>query len=383
MPGPASRSVILIRASALLAGIAIATSLAASALAADAPEPSAAASMVSELGLRGAPGPVRERGGCPPPREILVAPTLHGDLPRLQQVAPEVRFIEVSDSTPAGELAGADAAIGICDEKILQAAPHLQWLQLLTVGAERCVRQPLIRERRPLLTNMQRIAGASMAEHVMGMMLILSHHLDYFLAQQARGHWAREADHYPQPVELKTKTLLVVGLGGIGTEVAKRAYAFGMRVTAPRASGAPGPDYVSYVGSPDELLKLASDADVIVNCTPLTPQTAGLFDREFFGVTKPSAYFINVGRGGSVVTADLIAALRAGRIAGAGLDVTDPEPLPVDSALWHMKNVIITPHMSGNSPLTADMLLAVLVENLRRYIGGEPMLSVVDIERGY
>src|SRR3984957_2656504 len=126
MPGPASRSVILIRASALLAGIAIATSLAAGALAADTPEPSAAAPMVSELGLQVAPAPVRERGGWHPPREILVAPTLHGALPRLQQVAPEVRFIEVSDSTPAGELAGADAAIGICDEKILQAAPHIQ-----------------------------------------------------------------------------------------------------------------------------------------------------------------------------------------------------------------------------------------------------------------
>jgi phosphoglycerate dehydrogenase-like enzyme len=383
MAVPASRSVILIHASALLAGFAIATSLAASGSTADAPEPSAAASMVSDLGLRLATAPVRERSGWRPPREILVAPALHGDLPRLQQVAPEVRFVEVSDSTPAGELAGADAAIGLCDGRILQAAPHLQWLQLLTVGAERCVQQPLIRERRPLLTNMQRIAGASMAEHVMGMMLILSHHLDYFLAQQRRAHWAREADHYPQPVELKGKNLLVVGLGGIGTEVAKRAYAFGMRVTATRASGAPGPDYVSYVGSPDELLKLASDADVIVNCTPLTPQTAGLFNREFFGVTKPSAYFINVGRGGSVVTADLIAALRAGRIAGAGLDVTDPEPLPADSALWHLKNVIITPHMSANSPLTGDMLLAVLVENLRRYVGGEPMLSVVDIERGY
>jgi phosphoglycerate dehydrogenase-like enzyme len=339
--------------------------------------------MISDLGLRVASAPVRERSGWHPPRVILVAPALHGDLPRLQQVAPEARFIEVSAGAPAAELAGADAAIGICDEKTLRAAPHLQWLQLLTVGAEHCVQQPLIRERRPLLTNMQRIAGASMAEHVMGMMLILSHHLDYFLAQQARGHWAGDADDYPQPVELKGKTLLVVGLGGIGTEVAKRAYAFGMRVVATRASGAPGPDYVSYVGSPDELLKLASDADVIVNCTPLTPQTAGLFNREFFGVTKPAAYFINVGRGGSVVTADLIAALRAGRIAGAGLDVTDPEPLPADSALWHMKNVIITPHMSANSPLTGDMLLAVLVENLRRYVGGEPMLSVVDIERGY
>lgn len=383
MAGLFSRPGVVIKPGPLFACFAIATSLAATGSTADSPEPSPAASMVSELGLRAAATPVRERSGWRPPREILLAPALHADLPRLQQVAPEARLIEVSAATPAGALAGADAAIGICDQKTLQAAPHLQWLQLLTVGAERCVQLPLIRERRPLITNMQRVAAASMAEHVMGMMLILSHHLDYFLAQQARGHWASEADHYPQPVELKGKTVLVVGLGGIGTEVAKRAYAFGMRVIATRASGAPGPDYVSYVGSPDELLKLASDADVVVNCTPLTPQTAGLFNREFFAATKPSAYFINVGRGGSVVTADLVAALRAGRIAGAGLDVTDPEPLPADNALWHMQNVVITPHMSGNSPMTDDMLLTVLVENLRRYVGGEPMLSVVDIDRGY
>ena len=382
MPGRSSTVVILMNATALFACLAIGTSLAGTDPGAPQP-PEAAASIVNDLGLRAAADPVRERAGWQPPREILVVAQLHAYLPRLQQVAPQVRFIEVSNSAAAGEFADADAAIGTCDEKILQAAPHVQWIQLLTVGAERCVQQPFIRERRPLITNMQRVAAASMAEHVMGMMLVLSHHLDYFLRQQARGHWASEADNYPQPVELKGKTLLVVGLGGIGSEVAKRAYAFGMRVTATRASGTGGPDYVSYVGSPDELLRLARDADVIVNCTPLTPQTTAMFNNEFFSVTKPSAYFINVGRGRSVVTTDLIAALRAGRIAGAGLDVIDPEPLPANNALWHMRNVIITPHMSGNSPMSADMGLAVLVENLRRYVGGEPMLSVVDIDRGY
>jgi phosphoglycerate dehydrogenase-like enzyme len=383
MPRPPSGPIIAVNATALLACFAIGAALAANGPTAPVPEPAAAVSIVSELGLRVAAEPVRERSGWQPPQEILVAPELHSDLPRLKQVAPQVRFVEFSPGVAAGEFADADAIIGSCDQKILQAAPHAQWIQLLVVGVERCVQQPLILERRPLITNMQRVPGASMAEHVMGMMLILSHHLDYFLRQQARGHWATGADHYPEPGELKGKTVLVVGLGGVGTEVAKRAYAFGMRVTATRASAAAAPDYVSYVGSPDELLKLATDADVIVNCTPLTPQTARLFNRQFFDATKPSAYFINVGRGGSVVTADLIAALRAGRIAGAGLDVTDPEPLPADSALWHMKNVVITPHMSGNSPLSADMGLAVLVENLRRYIGGEPMLSVVDIDRGY
>jgi phosphoglycerate dehydrogenase-like enzyme len=140
---------------------------------------------------------------------------------------------------------------------------------------------------------------------------------------------------------------------------------------------------VSYVGLPDELLKLARDADFVVNCTPLTPETTGIFNREFFETLKPGAYFISVGRGRSTVTADLIGALKNGRLAGAGLDVVDPEPLPADSALWHLPNVIITPHVSADTSVSQEQRNAVVVENLRRYAAGEPMLSVVDIERGY
>ena len=186
-----------------------------------------------------------------------------------------------------------------------------------------------------------------------------------------------------RPVTISGKTLLVVGLGGIGTDVAQRAHALGMRVTATRASGHEGPAFVSYVGLPDELLKLAADADFIVNTTPLTPQTTGIFNPAFFAAAKPGAYFINVGRGGSVVQADLVAALESGRIAGAGLDVTDPEPLPSGSPLWKMQNVIITPHVSSDSDLGLAARVAVIRENLRRYVAGERMLSEVDLGKGY
>jgi len=187
----------------------------------------------------------------------------------------------------------------------------------------------------------------------------------------------------PRLQDLEGKTVLIVGLGGIGTEVAKRAHAFGMRVTATRASGRTGPDYVSYIGLPDELLALTKDADFVVNCAPLTQQTTGVFNAQFFASMKPSAYFISVGRGRSTVTADLIAALQAQRIAGAALDVTDPEPLPPDNALWRMPHVVITPHVSADTPVADELRIAVVRENLRRYVAGEPMLSVVDIERGY
>jgi phosphoglycerate dehydrogenase-like enzyme len=174
-----------------------------------------------------------------------------------------------------------------------------------------------------------------------------------------------------------------VGLGGIGVEVARRAHAFGMRVVATRASGREGPAFVSYVGLPDELLKLAAEADFVVNTTPLTPATTGLFDAKFFAAVKPGAFFVNVGRGRSVVQPDLIAALKSGRLAGAGLDVTDPEPLPADDPLWKLPNVIITPHVSADSDLGDEVRFAIGVENLRRYVAGERMLSVVDVAKGY
>ena len=148
------------------------------------------------------------------------------------------------------------------------------------------MQQPLVRERHPLLTNLQRTIGPSMAEHVLALMLALSRHLPYFLREQQQAHWA--GDDAPPLADLEGKTVLVVGLGGIGTEVARRAHALGMRVIATRASGRTGPDFVSYVGLPDELLKLAHEADFVVNCAPLTPQTTGIFNRSSLPPSNPA-----------------------------------------------------------------------------------------------
>jgi phosphoglycerate dehydrogenase-like enzyme len=344
--------------------------------------PSAAAPSLSEaLGLQPSPQPVRQRPGWRPPRIVLVSGQLHEELPALQAVAPHVKLIDVSAATPR-EIAAADATIGVCSPEVLAQAKQLRWIQFAAAGVESCLRQPELRERGVLLTNTQRIAGPSMAEHVLMMMLALSRNLPYFERAQQQGRWVKW-EQAPRSADLEGKTLLVVGLGGIGTEVAQRAHALGMRVIATRASGRSGPDYVSYVGLPDELLKLVAEADYVVNCAPLTPQTTGIFNRELFAAMKRSAYFLNVGRGRSAVTADLVAALSGGTIAGAGLDVVDPEPLPSDSPLWQLPNVIVTPHVSANTPLSEEQRAALLRENLRRYVAGEPMLAVVDLERGY
>jgi len=222
-----------------------------------------------------------------------------------------------------------------------------------------------------------------MAEHVIAMMMAFARGLHFYIPERMAGRWTRDLPAPGRMLTLEGKTVLVVGLGGIGTEVARRAHALGMRVVATRASGREGPAFVSYVGLSDELHKLAGEADFIVNTTPLTPATTGMFDAKFFAAARPGAFFLNVGRGKSVVQADLIAALRSGRLAGAGLDVTDPEPLPSDSPLWQMQNVILTPHVSADSDLGNEVRYAIGIENLRRYVAGEKMLSVVDLGKGY
>ena len=339
--------------------------------------------LIERLGLRSADEPVRERPGWKKPKTVVVRGDA-GHVATLEPFAPGVELVAAPTLDDAVSAAAtADAVIGFCDESLLAAGPGIRWLQLPYAGAERCVAIPAIAERNILVTNAQRVYGPEIAEHVLAMMLSLTRGLHRYAEAQARGVWERGLVPEELLWELEGKTLLVVGLGGIGTEVARLGHAMGMRVTATRNSSRSGPEFVAYVGLADELDKLTAEADVVVNATPLTPATRGLFDKAFFANMKDTAYFINVGRGASVVTADLISALNDGGIAGAGLDVTDPEPLPEGHPLWDAANVIITPHISAGSDLRSARLWRVISENLRRYTAGEPMLSVVDVSRGY
>ena len=342
-----------------------------------------ASDLISRFELREAPNPVRERPGWSPPRRIVV----RGDsalVDWLRPAAPGVDLVAAPDRGAAvRSVPGADAVIGFCSARIVAAGTDLKWIQLPSAGAENCVGIPEVRERGILITNAQRIYGPEISEHVMAMLFSFSRGLYRYIPEQREGRWNRGAVPREQLWELDGRTMLVVGLGGIGTEVAQRAHALGMRVVATRRSRRTGPEFVDYVGLADELYDLAGQADVVVNAAPLTPETTGLFDARFFAEMKPTAYFINVARGKSVVTADLVEALESGGIAGAGLDVTDPEPLPAEHRLWRLPNVIITPHVAGQSDRARGRLWLLARENLRRYVAGERMLSVVDVERGY
>lgn len=343
-----------------------------------------ASGVIQHYGLEQGESAVKERTGWRKPKRILVGGFASQMGPALQSAAPGVEFIVAGSPDAQAKMASIDATIGVCSPEVLAAGKSIQWIQLVTAGVENCVSIPAVRERNILVTNMQRIGGPIIAEHVMAMTLAFSRGLDLYIPAQAKGEWNRGGLPNGRVASvIDGKTMLVVGLGGIGSEVARKAHALGMKVTATRASGRTGPDYVSYVGLPDELPKLASEADFVVNTAPLTPQTRGVFDAAFFAKMKPSAYFINIARGGSVVTSALIDALNTKKIAGAGLDVTDPEPLPAGHPLWKAPNVIITPHVSNDSDVGIDAQMQVVRENLRRYAAGEKMLSVVDVSRGY
>ena len=346
--------------------------------------PATAQALVDRLGLVESAAPVRDRAGWAPPRKILVNPLAPELVDQLRAEWPKAQFLSAATPDEAARLAkDADVSLGWCTPAVLAAGKKLRWVQSFSAGVERCVVIPELRERDILLTNMQRVAAPVMAEHVIAMVLAFSRGLEFFIPERAAGRWTDEPPASVKMVSIEGKTLLVVGLGGIGTEVAKRAHALGMKVTAVRNTGRDGPDYVSYVGLPAELRKLAGEADFIVNTTPLTAATTNMFDAKFFDACKKGAFFFNVGRGKSVVQADLVAALRSGQIAGAGLDVTDPEPLPADDPLWKLQNVILTPHVAVVSDLGNSARFEILRENLRRYTAGEKMLSVVDVAKGY
>ena len=356
------------------------------------PDPATQA-LIEQLRLVEAEQPVRESPGWKRPEQIVVMiPSAHWGvreelLESLEKVSDGIEIVTVSGQDFSGEsgaiLEQAQVILGICSPQLIETARKLHWLQHFGTGVDRCLLSPAAQQADFILTNAQHTAGPPIAEHVIAMLMMLTRNLQYFHHLQREQVWQRPPDTPSPMIEIGGKTMLVTGLGGIGTEVARRAAGLGMRVIATRRSGREGPDFVDYVGLPDELPELAAQADVIVNALPLTRETTGIFGREFFAAVKQGAYFISIGRGKSTDTAALIAALKSGRVAGAGLDVTDPEPLTKGHELWTLPNVIITPHISYMTDRGFERNRLVITENLRRYINGERLLNVVDIDRGY
>jgi phosphoglycerate dehydrogenase-like enzyme len=267
--------------------------------------------------------------------------------------------------------------------EFLKAAKQLRWVQQFSAGVEQVTFIPELQANdRIVLTNMRTLFAPPIADHVMGMLISLTRSLPHYENLMKEGKWTK-GDLAPFQGELLGKTMLVVGLGGNGIETAKRAHGFGMRVIATDPKDMACPAFVSLLEKPDKLDAMLPAADVVVLAAPLTPDTTALIGTDRFNRMKDGAFFVNIARGKMVDTAALVAAIQSKKLQGVGLDVTEPEPLPADHALWKFPNVIVTPHVSGQSPGTRLRMKHFFMENLKRFSSGEPLINVVDKKAGY
>lgn len=303
------------------------------------------------------------------------------EIERLQALAPSARLTPVLDTaaeiTPA--MREAHALIG-CPRNIFsdtlwqtEAAETLRWIHASGAGCEHFITPGLVASD-VVLTNGRIIQGPEVSDHAVALLLALTRNLHFALRDGKTG---------PRPLELRRKTVVVVGLGGIGLLLAEKLHVFGMRVIGVNPQPIPMVSFVDAVVPPDQLLNVTADADAVICAAPLTPITRKLFDRSFFRAMKPTASFVNVSRGGLVDTNALIEALDERLLHAAALDVTDPEPLPADHALRRCKDVILTEHQAGLSDHNRQRSFDLIATNLLRFATGKPLLNIVDKALGY
>jgi phosphoglycerate dehydrogenase-like enzyme/glyoxylase-like metal-dependent hydrolase (beta-lactamase superfamily II) len=336
--------------------------------------------LVEDFGIYEGPSPTKETTGWKKPRRIIVPNLMPARLNELKRVAPDVLFVPVKSADEAAKEAGdADAVLGFCTADIVRSGKNLRWIQVGHAGVEKDLNEEIAGSS-IVLTNTQRLYGPNVADQAMSLLLCLTRGLREAVPGHGSGIW--KAPEAP-PRELHGKTMLIVGLGGIGTQISRRANAFGMRVMAIDPKAMERPAFVFSLDKPDRLMSLLPKADVVVVACPLTKETRGLIGKEQLAAMKKSAYLVNIARGGIVNTSALAEALEAKSLAGAGLDVTDPEPLPSSSPLWKMSNVVVSPHQGGQSEEARDRQWRLWRENVRRFAVGEALLCVVDKAKGY
>ena len=276
-------------------------------------------------------------------------------------------------------------------------APDLKWIQFHRAGNERYMEAPILKKPKLVASTMSGASAPQVAEHILEMILALGHRLPDIMDHQQRTDWPATRGEIFSPVELNQSTVGVVGYGSIGREVARLLQAFGANILATKfdamqpadhgyrieGSGDPEGDYVHRLYPAQALISMLKECDFAVVCVPLTPKTRGLIGAKQLGAMKPTAFLIDVSRGGVIDHADLVVALEEKQIAGAALDVYPEEPLPKDNPLWKLPNVILTPHIAGVSRDYDQRAVDLFVENLNRYLDGKKPLNLIDLERGY
>ena len=309
---------------------------------------------------------------------LLVALSVPADFDeRVRAVASRARITHARPGEDGYEeaLAEAEVILGWPRGEDTRTAPHLRWLQLSSAGADNYIR--LVPEH-VTLTTANGVHGVPVAEHAMALMLSFARGIHTSVRKQLRRHWETASLD-----ELADRTCGILGAGDIGRQLAKRAYAFGMRVLAFKRTPADPPPFVEGVYGAENLQDLLQASDYVVNTLPETPETRRLIDQRRFSQMKAGSVFINVGRGRTVDEDALIDSLRSGHLRGAGLDVFETEPLPSESPLWEMPNVVVTPHDGGQSPRLEERVTELFISNLRRYMRDEELVNVVDRRLGY
>jgi phosphoglycerate dehydrogenase-like enzyme len=316
------------------------------------------------------------------PKKILVM----GDSEvarELQSVSDKVRVVNVTRDTLAGEIADADAVVGEVRPQDIRAGKKLKWVQTMSAGVERVLHLSGgadLRDSNIILTNNQIVQGPEIADHALAMLLALSRGIYKFVGDRTTETWQ------PRPyrgIELNGRTAVVIGCGGIGQQIALRSWAFGMTVICVDPEDLPFSPFIKRTVKPDQLDEVVPEADVIFISAPHTEKSHKMMGTRQFDLMKKDSFFIAVSRGGIYEMGGLVKALDSKRIAGAGVDVTDPEPLPQGHALWKFPNAIITPHIAGRSDKDRARMIGTIKENVKRFVDGRPLLNVVDKQKGY
>jgi phosphoglycerate dehydrogenase-like enzyme len=297
---------------------------------------------------------------------------------RLATQAPEVRVVVAEDAeTAAREIVDAEAAFGHLPRDLLAKARRLRWLQAPQAAPAAGYYYPELIAHPLTVTNFREIFNDHISTHIMAFVLAFARGLHVYIPQQLRREWKKPGEDLGV-VHLPEATALIVGVGGIGAEAARLAAAFGIHVIATDARRMQAPPGVAELHKADALDSLLPRADFVILTVPHTPATEGFFHRARFQRMKKSAFFINIGRGMTTKLADLVAALHAGEIAGAALDVYEQEPLPVDHPLWTTPNVLMTPHMAGHGPYLNDRRFRIMLDNCQAFAAGTALRNVVD-----
>lgn len=297
---------------------------------------------------------------------------------RLAAAAPEVRVVIAEDpATAAAEIPDADAAFGWLGKDLLARARKLRWLQAPQAAPAAGYYYPELIAHPLAVTNFREIFNDHISAHILSFVLAFARGLHVFIPQQLRREWNKPAGD-AGVVHLPEATALIVGVGGIGAETARLLAAFGVTVLATDARRTEPRAGVAELHRPEALDTLLPRADFVILTVPHTPATEGFFNRARFQRMKKTGFFINIGRGMTTKLDDLVAALKAGEIAGAALDVYEQEPLPAEHPLWTMPGVLMTPHMAGHGPYLDDRRFQIMADNCKAFAAGQTLRNVVD-----